>query len=68
MKGKEKGRTMVLTVEVEGKKEVVCWGPSETTDEDVEGMLEGRSRAAFAEEIFATVSALDIAQNTLNRV
>ena len=54
LNGKHKGRRLVLTLETGGRRESVAWVGDDS--ERVEQLLEQRSRAAFAEEVFATVS------------
>lgn len=55
---KHRGRTLVVKVVLDGVEQSVAWGPTDDAaadEDDVERTLAARGRAAFAEEIFATV-------------
>ena len=67
----DRGRKLVLHVEVDGQVDTAVWnGDDEDEDEDgdleragqtdVERILRDRRRAAFAEELFAHVSWMDL--------
>lgn len=50
------GRTMMVTVTMEGREERVVW---EAEGSGMEGVLEARGRSAFGEELFAAVRSVE---------
>lgn len=51
-----KGRILVLSLEMDGQEERVVWNEEQEGTRGVEKLLAVRSRAAFAEEMFAVAS------------